>query len=161
MMSMLIETSSSFLTLLVVLFLIHLLFGWLLISINKLMYNKNTVLAWIPIINIYLLGKLTRGRFVGLLLLIVDILLMSYPKVEHGKIIMQSIIPKNIQSIISIIYSVIIILFVVYAVIKYSRLKTENSMIEHAFKSDANAKDTKNHESSEILDLNDNNDKRI
>lgn len=164
MMSMLIETTSSFWLLFIVIFILYMLFGWLLTSINKLMYNKNTSLAWLPIINIYLLGKLARGRFTGILLLIINILLLSYPTIEHGKIVMHNIIPKNIQSIISIIYTVIIILFVVYAVIKYSRLKTENSMIARAFSKEQvsnSDKATEKSEIPEILDLNDTDGKRV
>ena len=35
---------------------------------NKLVYGKGTAKAWIPIANIYLLGKLTVNKFVGWIL---------------------------------------------------------------------------------------------
>lgn len=54
--------------------ILYILEATLLSKLNKLMYGKETALAWIPIANIYLLGKLTVNETVGWALLILFVL---------------------------------------------------------------------------------------
>ena len=97
--------------------------GIILTKLNKLMFNKGTPMAWIPIANIYLLGKLTVNKIVGWILVIVCILSLNFSVTVNGNESTYGILPENFRSILSIIYSIAIFALFIYAIVKYIRLK--------------------------------------
>lgn len=75
----------------------------ILTKLNKKMYGKGSALAWIPFANLYLLGKLTVNEIVGWIL-VVSNFVFNDEKYYNLKFL-------------------VILLFYVYAVIKYFQLK--------------------------------------
>lgn len=85
-------------------FLISIIPGFLLYKLNKIMYHEKSIIAWIPIANIYLLGKLTINDFFGKLLIIGLFVFLNW----------------NIKIIL---YCLVIIALYIYAIGKYIKLK--------------------------------------
>lgn len=101
--------------------IIYILTSVFLNKMNKRMYGKGTALAWLPICKTYLLGKLTFGPLVGWLLIIVSAL----TGISIGG---ESILPENLNSIVSTLYGVIVIFLWIYAFIKNGKLKKGNKL---------------------------------
>lgn len=97
---------------------IYLLVGKFLNDFNKLLYGKGTALAWIPFANIYLLGKLAFNKVVGWGLLILCAITSEYTITINGDTEYYSIFPGS-----SKIYSIAVIGLLVYAIIKYNKIK--------------------------------------
>ena len=90
-------------------------------KLNKKLYGKGTILAWLPICRTYLLGKLTFGKLVGWLLIIVSVLMgLKY----NG----ETVIPSNINSIISLVYGCVIIFLWIYAIIKFFKVNKNKTI---------------------------------
>lgn len=97
--------------------------GIFLNKLNKLIYGKGTPMAWIPVANIYLLGKLTVNKAVGWVLIICMFLIGSYTTTINGVTTAHTILPEGINSIISKLYYVTIIGLFIYAIVKYFKIK--------------------------------------
>lgn len=104
------------------------LIGIFLNKLNKLIYGKGTPMAFIPIVNIYLLGKLAVNKIVGWLLIICLILTGDISVTVNNETSTTSILPDDIQVIVSLIYSVATIVLFIYAIIKYFNLKKEKQL---------------------------------
>lgn len=90
-----------------IIFIISIIPGFIIYKLNKIMYHEKSIMAWIPIVNIYLLGKLTINKMVGKLLIIGLIIVFCF----------------DVPLIIFILYFIILIGFYIYAIIKYLNLK--------------------------------------
>ena len=86
---------------------------------NKLVYGKSTALAWIPICNIYLLGKLTINKLVGWILVVLTIISGNFSSVSNQ----VTIIPENIKSIMIPAMGIIEFILLIYAIVKYNKMK--------------------------------------
>ncbi|MEG0826716.1 MAG: hypothetical protein RR290_04710 [Clostridia bacterium] len=95
---------------------------------NKLVYGKGTAMAWIPIFDIYLLGKLTVNKLVGWALVICVFLKDTYTITENGVKSSGGILPEGIRSVFSIVYALTVLGLFIYAIIKYNKLKKEKAM---------------------------------
>ncbi len=115
-----------FLIFIIVIIVIYVALAIFLSKLNKLMYGKGTALAWIPICNIYLLGKLTVNKTVGWILVACSILTANTTTTINGVTTTHSILPGALNSIVSILYRLGIIGLFVYAIVKYVRLKNGN-----------------------------------
>ena len=104
---------------------IYIVQGIFLTKLNKLMYGKGSALAWIPIANVYLLGKLTINKIVGWILVIVTFCTMTFTTTLNGVEKTTSILPESISSTVSNILSVVEFGLLIYAIIKYFKLKKE------------------------------------
>lgn len=104
------------------------LIGIFLNKLNKLIYGKGTPMAFIPIVNIYLLGKLAVNKIVGWLLIICLILTGDISVTVNNETSTTSILPEDIQVIVSLIYSVATLVLFIYAIIKYFNLKKEKQL---------------------------------
>lgn len=80
--------------------------GYIPYKLNKIMYNEKSLIIWFPFINIYMLGKLTINKVVGIILVVCSELLMA------GKVYCLS-------------YLTVIILLNIYAIIKYNKIKKQ------------------------------------
>lgn len=98
-------------------------FAMFLNKFNQLVYNKKTALAWIPICNIYLLGKLAVNKIVGYVLVILVFLNANYTVTVNGVSTTYKILPGPISNIFQIIYDLAIIVLLIYAIVKYNKLK--------------------------------------
>ena len=92
---------------------------------NKLVNGKGTPMAWIPIFNIYLLGKLTINKLVGWILVICIFLTGTYSTTVNGVESSGSILPEGVRSVVSTIYGLAVLGLFIYAIIKYNKIKKE------------------------------------
>ena len=76
-------------------------------------------LAWIPICNVYLLGKLTINKLFGWILVIL-IILSGNLSVGGNQV---TIIPENIKSIMIPAMGIIEFILLIYAIVKYNKMK--------------------------------------
>lgn len=92
-------------------------------SLNKKMYGKGTALAWIPICNIYLLGKLTIHKIMGWILVALFFLTGNTTVAINGLKKTYSILPAGINSFVKNIYSIGVFGLFIYAIVKNVQLK--------------------------------------
>ena len=111
---------------LVVAIIIYVVMGIVLNKLNKVMYGKGTALAWIPICNTYLLGKLTVNKLVGWILVICIFVTGSFTTTVDGVEKVYSLLPANISSTVTTIYGLVVFGLFIYAIVKYNQLKNKN-----------------------------------
>lgn len=92
-------------------------------NLNKLIYGKGTILAWLPFTSIYLMGKLAFNNLVGWGLLVICILSSSYTVTVNGVETVQTIAPVSIQGPLSKIFPLLNFGVFVYCIVKYNKLK--------------------------------------
>lgn len=117
-----------------VLLFLYFMFGRFLNKLNYVLYGKHSILAWIPFLNIYLLGKLTINRFIGLLLAILNIIpniLWYEKKCLNGYCINNTmfLLPDDVNLFITLITLIIIILLYIYAHFKYKKAIVSLDMV--------------------------------
>lgn len=102
----------------VIVFILYMVGAFILNKTNKIIYGKNTILAWIPFINLYLLGKLTFGKIFGMIYFILYIFI-SIP-------LLNEIIPDfYIKSIFS---SFSVLTFVLWIIVIAKLFKLNKSV---------------------------------
>lgn len=95
--------------------IIYTLQAVILSETHKLKYGKGSFMAWIPILNFYILGKVAINKLFGLLL-IIYIFLISNTTINNVK---MDFIPSNIKDImISALPYILGILYII-AMIRY------------------------------------------
>lgn len=92
---------------------------------NIFVYGKTTIMAWVPISNVYLLGKLAVNEIVGWILVAFSFVASISVDVSKDGVY-QFDIPRQENFIVVIIYYVILIGLYIYAYVKYSKLKKNN-----------------------------------
>ena len=92
-------------------------------NLNKLIYGKGTILAWLPFTSIYLMGKLAFNELAGWGLLVICILSSSYTITVNGVETVQTIAPASIQGPLSKIYPFLNLGVLVCCILKYNKLK--------------------------------------
>lgn len=90
---------------------------------NKLVYGKSTAKAWIPVANIYLLGKLTFNKLVGWVLVVCVLLTGSSTVKVNGIEKTYTILPISVYSIYTNLLNFLILGLFIYAIIKYINIK--------------------------------------
>ena len=106
---------------------LYVLQGIFLSKLNKLMYGKGTALAWIPFCSTYLLGKLTINKIVGYVLVGLNLLTITITTSINGFEKKISILPQNINSVLSNLLNITIVALLIYAIVKYLQLKKEGN----------------------------------
>ena len=112
---------------LIVVLAIYIAVSIFLNKFNKLVYGTGTALAWIPICNVYLLGKLTFNKIVGWVLVACIFLTASYSTTINGVTKTYTILPSNISDTVEDIYGLAVFILLIYAIIKYNKLKKEKN----------------------------------
>ena len=123
-----------FISISLVLLFLYFMFGRFLNKLNYVLYGKHSILAWIPFFNIYLLGKLTINRFMGLMLAILNIIpniLWYEKKCLNGYCINNTmfLLPDDVNLIITLITLITIVLLYIYAHFKYKKVLTSLDMV--------------------------------
>ena len=90
---------------------------------NVLVEGRTTALAWIPVCNVYLLGKLAINKIVGWILVASFLLTSTITTEFDGVENTYSILPESVAPIFSIFHSFATIGIFIYAIIKYNNLK--------------------------------------
>ncbi len=107
--------------------IIYVLLAIVLNKINQKMYGKKTPLAWIPICNIYLLGKLTISKTVGWILIIYLFLILNDKANSLGIELIYNFVPEKFSDTFSSFYVIIVLGLIMYSFSKFVRLlRTEN-----------------------------------
>ena len=117
-------------------------------KLNKVIYKKSTVMAFLPIFNFYLLGKLTVNKIVGWLLVIATLITSSFIVSINGSESTYTILPNSTSAFISAITSVMIIFLFIFAIIKYNKIKDRKFKEKVLEETDDDIKDDK----SDLLD---------
>ncbi len=98
---------------------IYLSSSLILNSYHKLLYKKNSIIAFIPILNIYLLGKLCINKLLGWLMIFWIIMLLEVNVTINYRPYDFAIIPDGIfKNILFIIYFLMILSMYIYVIIK-------------------------------------------
>lgn len=107
-----------------ILLLIHIMLAITLNKLNKNKYQKSTPMSWLPIFNIYLLGKLAIHKVFGIILIISMVLGIKITIPTNGE---ESVygLPDNIRNIINIVNISLFLLFFVIVIIKSLNNKKE------------------------------------
>ena len=110
---------------LVVVVIVYIAVGIFLNKFNKLVYGKGTPMAFIPFANIYLLGKLTVGKTVALILVLVPILNGTFTTNINGVENTYTLLPTDISSKVSIVTNIVTFGLFIFAIYLYFKTKRE------------------------------------
>ncbi len=119
-----INYSSEFLIfVLLLIILIYILQAIFLSRFNKLVNGHGTAMGFVPIANIYLLGKLTFNRIIGWILVVLMLLTGTLTITINGVESHYRLLPKDISVIVSRLLMILIIVLFIYAIVKYIKMK--------------------------------------
>ena len=110
---------------LVIVIVIYIAIGIFLNKFNKLKYGKGTPMAFIPLVNIYLLGKLTISKPVGLILVFIPLLTGTFTTNINGVENTYTLLPADINSKVNTVYNLVTLGLLIYAIVLYFKLKKE------------------------------------
>lgn len=114
--------------------IVYIILGVVLTKLNKKIYGKATILAWLPFFNIYLLGKLTIGRLMGFVLVFFSLLGTRYEFSNGGNTVIYVIIPDFLRPYYLVFYALIIISLFICAIVKLNKLsKGEENYINEVY----------------------------
>ena len=125
-------------------FVIYILWGLFLSSFNKLIEGKGTILGFIPICNLYLLGKLTFNSFMGLILVLASFVVTALTAKVNGAYVLEKYIPKEYFDQLLTYYSIVILAVFLIAIMKYLGLRLAPKDDNRSFKDD-NIEEKMNH----------------
>lgn len=115
-------------------FIVYIILGVVLTKLNKKIYGKATILAWLPFFNIYLLGKLTIGRLMGFVLVFFSLLGTRYEFSNNGNTVIYVIIPDFLRPYYLVFTALIIISLFICAIVKLNKLsKGEENYINEVY----------------------------
>ena len=113
---------------------IYVLLGVFLNKFNKLVEGKGTAFAWIPFLNIYLLGKLLINKIFGWVVVItsivVSVLTTSSSTTINGETVTKSILKEPASTIIGSVWSGICLVLLIWAIVKYFQVKKASKMAQ-------------------------------
>lgn len=103
--------------------LIYIFVAVFLNKFNKLVYGKGTAMSWVPIANIYLLGKLAVNQVVGWILIACIFLTAKYTITINDKQATYYLLPKDVNDIVSFMLSCLVFVLLIYGIKKYFDIK--------------------------------------
>ena len=116
---------------LILIIIMYVFMGVFLGKLNKLIYGKGTPMAWIPLLNTYLMGKLVVNKVFGIILVIIPFIISFIPGADISNT--HTTIQNGVQTTVStstslntillLIYSLVCLVIFVLAVVKYFKLK--------------------------------------
>lgn len=113
---------------------VYVVLGIVLNKLNKKIYGKGTALAWIPLCDIYLLGKLTVSKFFGVILLILSLLNSSITLGDGENKMIYTLIPEEYKWIYYLVYGILFIALFIVAIVKLNKLgKNEEAFINEVY----------------------------
>ena len=128
----------------VVLIVVYIIWGLFLNSFNKLVEGHGTILGFLPIANLYLLGKLTFNSFMGLMLVLASFVCGALTSKVNGVYALEKYIPKQFLDQILTYYSIVILAVFLIGVLKYLGLRFAPQDDNKSFKDD-NIEEKLNH----------------
>ena len=116
---------------LILIIIMYVFMGVFLGKLNKLIYGKGTPMAWIPLLNTYLMGKLVVNKVFGMILVITPFIISFIPGADISNT--HTTIQNGVQTTVStstslntillLVYSLVCLVIFVLAVVKYFKLK--------------------------------------
>lgn len=101
------------------LLILYVIFSSILSKANKTIYEEKNIFAWIPIFNLYLLGKIAINKIIGVILVLLVFLIGSLISIPY----FQNVIPSYIVDILSLIFIFVIIILFFIVLVKYFKVK--------------------------------------
>jgi len=117
-----VKMTEAIITSLIMLF-IYILISIFLNKFNRLVYGKGTAMCFIPIANIYLIGKLAVNKTVGWLLVIGIFLNARYTITINNVETVYRLFPENVSEILYKVEECIIFVLFIYGINKYFEIK--------------------------------------
>ncbi len=108
---------------LVIVIIVYIAQAIFLSKFHKLVYGKGTILGWIPVCNLYIVGKMAVNKLVGWILVGAWLLTGSLTITVGDSKSTYSILPESIRSIFTNIYSLVVLGLFIFAIVKYVKLK--------------------------------------
>lgn len=106
--------------------LLYILFAVFLNNFHKVHCGQSALSAFLPILNVYILGKLAINKIYGWLLLLTLLFLGSELIItEFGLLDINPIIPISMRKYVYIGYGIILLITYIFSVFKYDRIKSE------------------------------------
>ena len=101
------------------LLILYVIFSSILSKANKTIYEEKNIFAWIPIFNLYLLGKIAINKIIGVILVLLVFLIGSLISIPY----FQNVIPSYIVDILSLVFIFVIIILFFIVLGKYFKVK--------------------------------------
>lgn len=101
------------------LLILYVIFSSILSKANKTIYEEKNIFAWIPIFNLYLLGKIAINKIIGVILVLLVFLIGSLISIPY----FQNVIPSYIIDILSLVFIFVIIILFFIVLAKYFKIK--------------------------------------
>lgn len=108
-----------------VLLLTFIIQGLITSKINKSIYGRDSIFAWIPFLNIYTLGKVCADEIVGIILAAMTILIFRLTLPINGIDKTFALLPKSTYEILLPYCLFMIGCLYIYSIFKFLRLRKE------------------------------------
>lgn len=121
-------SSKSAIFILILIFIIYAMQAIFLSKFNKLVNGRGTAMGWLPIANIYLLGKLTFNKIVGWILVALIFSTGTLTITINGIENKYKLFPDDVNAVVSTLLVILILGLFIYAIIKYINMKKKNKI---------------------------------
>lgn len=144
------------------LLILYVIFSSILSKANKTIYEEKNIFAWIPIFNLYLLGKIAINKIIGIILVLIEFLIGFLCSIPY----FQNVIPSYIVDILSLVFIFVIIILFFIVLAKYFKVKKRKRTVyvNYVSPNDDNGNNVDNNQfinKNFVNNQNDSNDQKI
>ena len=144
------------------LLILYVIFSSILSKANKTIYEEKNMFAWIPIFNLYLLGKIAINKIIGVILVLIEFLIGFLCSIPY----FQNVIPSYIVDILSLVFIFVIIILFFIVLAKYFKVKKRKRTVyvNYVSPNDDNGNNVDNNQfinKNFVNNQNDSNDQKI
>ena len=144
------------------LLILYVIFSSILSKVNKTIYERKNIFAWIPIFNLYLLGKIAVNKIIGVILVLLVFLIGSLISIPY----FQNVIPSYIMDIMCLVFIFVIIILFFIVLAKYFKIKKRKRTVyvNYVSPNDDNGNNVDNNQfinKNFVNNQNDSNDQKI
>lgn len=144
------------------LLILYVIFSSILSKANKTIYEEKNIFAWIPIFNLYLLGKIAINKIIGVILVLIEFLIGFLCSIPY----FQNVIPSYIIDILSLVFIFVIIILFFIVLAKYFKVKKRKRTVyvNYVSPNDDNGNNVDNNQfinKNFVNNQNDSNDQKI
>ena len=144
------------------LLILYVIFSSILSKANKTIYEEKNIFAWIPIFNLYLLGKIAINKIIGVILVLIEFLIGFLCSIPY----FQNVIPSYIIDILSLVFIFVIIILFFIVLAKYFKIKKRKRTVyvNYVSPNDDNGNNVDNNQfinKNFVNNQNDSNDQKI
>lgn len=144
------------------LLILYVIFSSILSKANKTIYERKNIFAWIPIFNLYLLGKIAINKIIGVILVLIEFFIGFLCSIPY----FQNVIPSYIIDILSLVFIFVIIILFFIVLAKYFKIKKRKRTVyvNYVSPNDDNGNNVDNNQfinKNFVNNQNDSNDQKI